>query len=226
MGPARPWRAPKSAPASVPDAVHLRHASLGLVTHAGKAAIWSSRTMARTGLRMMPTFPSSPLKFRTAGFPRYGFKASLSDGACLPRVAVKLAPSIPARHHSLRRPSSASATGTTWLSVQTCPCFCRPLCERPCLSTPGVLGSGAGYVVPLPHRLLRPHPPVSQARSDFTTLPLIRCAFAVRERRGDPRDLPYFRCGAVHACRRPYAGGARVPSRCCCAPRYQACSEN
>jgi hypothetical protein len=37
--------------------------------------------MARTGLRMMPTFPSSPLKFRMAGFPRYGFKASLSDRA-------------------------------------------------------------------------------------------------------------------------------------------------
>ena len=42
--------------------------------------------MARTGLRMMPTFPSSPLKFRTAGFPRYGFKAGLSAGA-FPRVA-------------------------------------------------------------------------------------------------------------------------------------------
>ena len=29
----------------------------------------SGRTMARSGLRMMPTFPSSPLRFRTAGFP-------------------------------------------------------------------------------------------------------------------------------------------------------------
>jgi len=28
---------------------------------------------------MMPTFPLPPLKFRTAGFPRYGFKAGLSD---------------------------------------------------------------------------------------------------------------------------------------------------
>jgi hypothetical protein len=37
--------------------------------------------MALIGLRMMPTFPSPPLKFRTAGFPRYGFKASLSVGA-------------------------------------------------------------------------------------------------------------------------------------------------
>ena len=30
---------------------------------------------------MMPTFPSPPLKFRTAGFPRYGSKAGLSDEA-------------------------------------------------------------------------------------------------------------------------------------------------
>ena len=42
---------------------------------------WSGRTMARSGLRMMPTFPLSPLKFRTAGFPRYGLKAGRSGGA-------------------------------------------------------------------------------------------------------------------------------------------------
>src|SRR3989442_13247799 len=47
---------------------------------------WSSRTMARTGLRMMPTFPSSPLRFRTAGFPQYGSTAGLSDGGLPPRV--------------------------------------------------------------------------------------------------------------------------------------------
>jgi hypothetical protein len=35
--------------------------------------------MARTGLRMMPTFPSSPLKSRTAGFPQYGFKAIAAE---------------------------------------------------------------------------------------------------------------------------------------------------
>jgi uncharacterized membrane protein YphA (DoxX/SURF4 family) len=39
------------------------------------------RAVARTGLRMMPTFPPLSLKFRTAGFPQYGFKAGLSDGA-------------------------------------------------------------------------------------------------------------------------------------------------
>jgi hypothetical protein len=36
--------------------------------------------MARTGLRMMPTFPSLPLKFRKAGFTRYGFKVGMSGG--------------------------------------------------------------------------------------------------------------------------------------------------
>jgi hypothetical protein len=30
----------------------------------------------------MPTFPLPPLKFRTAGFPQYGFKAGISDEAC------------------------------------------------------------------------------------------------------------------------------------------------
>ena len=41
----------------------------------------SGKAMARTGLRMMPTFPLPPLKFRTASFPRYGFKAGISDEA-------------------------------------------------------------------------------------------------------------------------------------------------
>jgi hypothetical protein len=37
----------------------------------------SGRIEARTGLRMMPTFPQSSLSFRTAGFPRYGWKAGM-----------------------------------------------------------------------------------------------------------------------------------------------------
>jgi hypothetical protein len=41
---------------------------------------WSGRIEARTGLRMMPTFPRSPLSFRTAGFPQYGWKTGVSGG--------------------------------------------------------------------------------------------------------------------------------------------------
>jgi hypothetical protein len=37
----------------------------------------SGRVEARIGLRMMPTFPRPSLSFRTAGFPRYGWKAGI-----------------------------------------------------------------------------------------------------------------------------------------------------
>jgi hypothetical protein len=62
--------------------------------HADKGSK-SGRAMARTGLRMMPTFPSSPLRCRTAGFPQYGSKAGLSGGAFPSGAPVKPAPGIP-----------------------------------------------------------------------------------------------------------------------------------
>ena len=54
-----------------------------LAAHPGtvNAIDWSGRAKARSGLRMMPTFPLPSLKFRTAGFPQYGFKAGRSDRA-------------------------------------------------------------------------------------------------------------------------------------------------
>jgi len=70
---------------------------------------WSGRTMARSGLRMMPTSPSSPLKLRKAGFPRYGFKAGLSGRACPRMPLVKPAPGIPARMRGLPEPFALSA---------------------------------------------------------------------------------------------------------------------
>ena len=47
---------------------------------------------------------------------------------------------------------------------------------------------------PGPSSLNRPHPPHSQAHRDFTARRLIRDAFAVRERLGDPRVVPGFHC--------------------------------
>jgi hypothetical protein len=43
----------------------------------------------------MPTFPLSPLRFRTAGFPRYGSKAGVSDRAFPNLDPVKPAPGVP-----------------------------------------------------------------------------------------------------------------------------------
>src|SRR2546430_3821410 len=52
----------------------------------------SGRIEARTGLRMMPTSPRSPLSFRTAGFSRDGLKAGLFNPA-LPQPPATLASS-------------------------------------------------------------------------------------------------------------------------------------
>ena len=58
------------------------------------------RIEARFGLRMMPTFPRSPLSFRTASFPQYGWKADCPSGAFLGDWRLKPAPGI-------RRPPSS-----------------------------------------------------------------------------------------------------------------------
>ena len=94
----------------------------------------SGKAMARTGLRMMPTFPLPPLKFRTAGFPRYGFKAGLLEGA-FPAEAPNC------RAHLVCVPPSRSSLSNLFI-----PARCRGSCalERrhssDCRrSTPGVL---------------------------------------------------------------------------------------
>src|SRR5258708_37610481 len=56
---------------------------------------------------------------------------------------------------------------------------------------------GSGLFCPGPSSLNRPHPPHSQAHRDFTAWRLIRDAFAVRERLGDPRVVPSFRCSSL-----------------------------
>ncbi len=128
---------------------------------------WSGRTVARSGLRMMPTFPPSPLSFRTAGFPQYGWKVGLSSSA-FPNVAqVKPAPGMPC---ATRRFAST-------LRALRCPTL------RPALRRNSGLGGAlpfeestplrqrssllAGFYCPSPSTLNRPHPPHSQAHPDF-----------------------------------------------------------
>jgi hypothetical protein len=54
--------------------------------------------------------------------------------------------------------------------------------------------SGPGYSVPVHHRLFSPIRPTRGHIAISPTLRLIRDAFAVRERLGDPRVVPSFRC--------------------------------
>ena len=134
---------------------------------------WSSRAMARTGLRMMPTSPSPPLKFRTAGFPQYGFKASMSDRAFLQAHNLKPAPGIRSLPRSLLLPFARfllrRSPGSVSKTIEASTCRCAG--GLPSLPQ-GFLGSGSSCAVSIHQRLLLPHAPVSQARCDFTSLRL------------------------------------------------------
>ena len=150
--------------------------------------------MARTGLRMMPTSPSSPLRFRTAGCPQDGSKAGLSDGACLHVAPVKPAPGMPVAAWSLHPSFVLSVVlpvvplrvgkVTRWNTAIRAAIVALP--QGPSLRS--------GLCCPGPSLRNRPPPSHSQARRDFPAPPGIRDAFAVRERRGDPRVVPCFRC--------------------------------
>src|SRR5271169_4369915 len=160
----------------------------------GDHSLLSGRTVARSGLRMMPTFPLSPLSFRTAGFPQYGWKVGLS-GSAFPHVAqVKPAPGIPC---STRRFASA-------FRALRCPTLRPALCRNSGLSgalpfeesTPLPQRSSlrSGFYCPSPSTLNRPHPSHSQAHPDFAAWRFIPDALAVLVRLGDPRVVPCFHC--------------------------------
>ena len=170
--------------------------------------------MARTGLRMMPTSPSSPLKFRTAGFPQYGFKASMSERASLPVRFLKPAPGIQsltrslllpfARFHPDGSPGSVSQT----VGASTCRCS-GGLSSLP-------QGSLAPDRVMLSRSIIAYYSPMRQSRRHTATSRL--CAYTQRLRcAGAPRrparpsllSLPCFPCMPSTLLR-----WSTVPSRC------------
>ena len=170
--------------------------------------------MARTGLRMMPTFPSPPLKFRTAGFPRYGFKASMSDRAFLPVRFLKPAPGIRLRPCSLllsfarffhrRSPGSVSKT----VEASTCRCA-GGLPSLP-------QGSLAPVRVVLSRSITAYYDPMRQSCRHAATSRLcvytqrLRCAGAPRRpARPSLLSLPCFPCMPSTLLR-----WSTVPSRC------------
>ena len=156
--------------------------------------------MARSGLRMMPTFPPSPLSFRTASFPQYGWKVGLSGSAFPCAAPVKPAPGIP--RAPLRFASALRASCGATLRPALCqdsglsdalPCEeSSPLPQRPSLRS--------GFYCPSPSSLNRPHAPHSPAHPDFAAWRFIPDALAVLVRLGDE----WFRAFATRsfsACR-------------------------
>jgi hypothetical protein len=146
----------------------------------------SGRTVARSGLRRMPTFPPSPLSFRTAGFPLYGWMAGMSDSAFPVHPSLKPAPGIRRWTPGLHRPCAH-------LLVK----FGCPVLGRADDSSMRRLGLGVrlrpsgsrsdpGSSVPSHQRLFSPIPPTPGHIAISSSLQLIRDAFAVRECLGDP----------------------------------------
>jgi len=105
---------------------------------------------------MMPTFPRSPLSFRTAGFPQYGWKAGFPSGAFPDCRQLKPAPCI-------RRPTSGLHPPFVHLVATTVVPHCvgprtrlRTAVEDHYSSAPGALAQGPGYSVPARHHLVGP----------------------------------------------------------------------
>src|SRR5258708_31723549 len=145
-----------------------------------RALLRSGRTMARSGLRMMPTCPPPPLKFRTAGFPRYGFKAGNFKRG-LPNTWFAIALRALCFHRDSLRCVKDDALVNTSVRADA-----AALPQGPSLRS--------GLFCPGPSSLIRPHPPHSRAHPDFTAWRLIRDAFAVHIRicLGDPRLVLSF----------------------------------
>jgi len=124
--------------------------------------------MARIGLRMMPTFPWPPLKFRTAGFPRYGLKAGYrARPSPLPGL---LSPFVLATIIAI----PCSVSGTVW-STQHLHASGSPLCPRGPRSDRVMLSR--------PSPLNWPHAPHSPVHPDFAAARFIQDAFAVPDLR-------------------------------------------
>src|ERR1700723_1731850 len=184
----RPARSPANA--STPPLRATPHDS-------GPMWVGRVRWWRGSGLRMMPTFPPPPLSFRTAGFPQYGWKVGFS-GSAFPRVAqVKPAPGMPcptrrcaSALRAPRFPTLRPALCRNNVFGSTLPCEeLSPLPQRPSLRS--------GFYCPSPSTLNRPHPSHSQAHPVFAAGRLIRDAFAVLVRLGDPRVVPCFRCSSL-----------------------------
>ena len=131
----------------------------------------------RGGVTVSPwrSFPRSPLRFRKAGFPRYGSKAGLSDRAFPDHASVKLAPGIPVailRFASILRapaaawiPRSKSGPPARWSTAMRATCVA--LLHGPSLRF--------GLCYPEPSTLNRPDPPHSRAHRNFTSSAYMRC---------------------------------------------------
>lgn len=143
-----------------------------------------------------PVFPPLPLKFRTAGFPQYGFKRGTRPGI-FAELTARLVPGA---------------------SSSPCPLWPRRAClllgggRSPERSRPEALGSPAGCAVPPGHSLLRPHLPLSAPLSGLFSSSQRISSRPLSLGTGAER-FPNLLHVSVPSCRLPYPGGPHGCSR-------------
>ena len=134
--------------------------------------------------RPCDTVPRSSLKFRTAGFPRYGFKPDT-----IRRHLRRLRRLIGGRLHRVPPGLAVSRTVSGRGAV------------HPVRSDPEALGSASGYAVPSRRRLLWPHPSFWQAPGGLYASPAGLCLAAAGQK------VPAFICESFPSCHLPYPDG-------------------
>ena len=182
--------------------------------------------MARTGLRMMPTFPSSPLKFRTASFPQYGFKASMSDGVFRNGDELKSSPdmrSSPSRY----APAfvHVRATDAAWALSPTRLALRRTAVQTAIAALPQ--GSLAPERVLLSHSIVADYDPIRQSHEHATISRHGRLYVAPSlggSASATHETFPTFTATLSTRAIDHTPVGPPPPSRCSCAVRYQASS--
>ena len=142
---------------------------------------------------MMPTSPRSPLSAGRRVFPSTAGRLAYQAGPAQFVFQLKPAPGIRCRTPGL------SAPFVHLVADIGCPVLSRamdPIVHRHAVDTHLPQGPSlrSRLYCPGPSSLSRPHAPHSQAHRNFTAQRFICGAFAVRERLGDPRADPSFRC--------------------------------
>jgi len=132
----------------------------------------------------MLSFPPPPLKFRTAGFPQYGFKRAVSSD-------------LRGSRHLYAATVEISSVRVLFRSRACARRHSRLLTP---LARPVALGSASGCSVRQPRRLLWPHP--SFCHSPPVSL---LCRWP-----SDWQKFPNLLCLSLIPCRRLYSGGPRT----------------
>ena len=134
------------------------------------------------GHQIILAFPAPPLKFRTVGFPQYGFKRNTNPPRPSPvDLEIKRMTRIPSFPTNLYAAIVHRFFSPVALCLQVLPGE---------LFRPEALGSPAGYVVPPGLRLLRPHEPLSVSPTGLSISS--RRVFVLQSDRDGYREVPQF----------------------------------